>query len=245
MTRESTLLYGSAEFAALAGVTVRALRHYERLGLLRPRRSPAGYRTYSSGDLAELEQIIALKSIGVPLKRIAMVRCANAEVLATALRDQRVILQEKRAALSRAIDAIGEAESALRSGRLPGAPLFKRIIEMMHMHNDGEAWQETYDRLMALWTERRKQISSDEMVAIGAQWETLAGDLMNAADEDPEGANAQRLADRWLAMLDRLYGEEASECMFVTALRDLDQWSPSVASWRGWEVLRKTLNARA
>jgi DNA-binding transcriptional MerR regulator len=38
------------EFAALTGVTVRALHHYDRLGLLKPSRySSAGYRLYLRG----------------------------------------------------------------------------------------------------------------------------------------------------------------------------------------------------
>ena len=51
------------EVAALAGVTVRALHHYDRLGLLKPaRRTAAGYRVYSESDFARLQQIVTLKS---------------------------------------------------------------------------------------------------------------------------------------------------------------------------------------
>jgi len=59
--------YSVAELAELAGVTVKALHHYDRLGLLCPRRSNAGYRLYSSRDLERLEQIVALKAIGLSL----------------------------------------------------------------------------------------------------------------------------------------------------------------------------------
>lgn len=60
--------YRAREFATLAGVTVRTLHHYDRLELLKPRRTRAGHRVYSARDLESLEQIIALKFIGVPLK---------------------------------------------------------------------------------------------------------------------------------------------------------------------------------
>jgi MerR family transcriptional regulator, thiopeptide resistance regulator len=66
--------YGTISFAALVGVTPRALRYYDRLGLLRPKRSRAGYRIYSARDLEALEEIVALKFIGVPLKKIAAIR---------------------------------------------------------------------------------------------------------------------------------------------------------------------------
>ena len=43
------------EFAEKAGVTVRTLHHYDRLGLLKPSsRTGAGYRLYTEQDLARL-----------------------------------------------------------------------------------------------------------------------------------------------------------------------------------------------
>ena len=62
--------YHVREFAKLAGVTVRALHHYDRLGLLKPTRSEAGYRLYYLRDLERFEQIVALKFLGIPLKQI-------------------------------------------------------------------------------------------------------------------------------------------------------------------------------
>jgi len=58
-------LYRVKEFAELAGVTTKALHHYERIGLLRPGRTDAGYRMYAERDLERLEQIIALKFLGI------------------------------------------------------------------------------------------------------------------------------------------------------------------------------------
>jgi len=59
--------YRVHEFAELTGVSVRALHHYDRLGLLKPRRAASRYRIYVADDVAVLEQIVALKFIGVPL----------------------------------------------------------------------------------------------------------------------------------------------------------------------------------
>jgi DNA-binding transcriptional MerR regulator len=43
-------VYRVHQFAELAGVTIKALRHYDRLGLLKPARSDAGYRLYRLAD---------------------------------------------------------------------------------------------------------------------------------------------------------------------------------------------------
>jgi DNA-binding transcriptional MerR regulator len=63
-------LYKSREFASLAGVTVRTLHYYDRIGLLRPQRNGCGYRLHSLAHLELLEQIAALKFLGIPLKEI-------------------------------------------------------------------------------------------------------------------------------------------------------------------------------
>jgi DNA-binding transcriptional MerR regulator len=58
-------IYQANEFAELAGVTVRALHHYDRLGLLKPSgRTNSGYRLYTDRDLVRLEQIVVLKFLG-------------------------------------------------------------------------------------------------------------------------------------------------------------------------------------
>ncbi len=62
--------YRISEFAALAGVTVRTLHHYDRVGLLRPMRTANGYRRYSDAHLITLEQITALQFIGLSLSNV-------------------------------------------------------------------------------------------------------------------------------------------------------------------------------
>src|SRR5262245_63641412 len=64
-------VYRAKEFAELAGVTVRTLHHYDRLGLLEPSaRTASGYRLYTDRDLVRLEQIVVLKFVGLPLEQI-------------------------------------------------------------------------------------------------------------------------------------------------------------------------------
>jgi len=51
-------MYRIQEFAAKAGVTVRTLHHYDRIGLLKPRRTHTRYRVYSDADLPRLQRIL-------------------------------------------------------------------------------------------------------------------------------------------------------------------------------------------
>src|SRR6058998_1123146 len=94
--------YRAQEFAELAGVTVRTLHHYDRLGLLKPGRTQAGYRVYRDRDLERLEQIVALKFLGLPLKQIKTLLDRDALELPDALRMQRKVLEEKKRLLENA-----------------------------------------------------------------------------------------------------------------------------------------------
>ncbi len=60
-----------SELAKRTGVSVHALRHYEKLGMLAPARSPAGYRHYTEAMRREVVFIAMSRAIGFSLKAIA------------------------------------------------------------------------------------------------------------------------------------------------------------------------------
>ena len=61
------------EFSSLARISIRTLRHYDELGLLRPLQvdTGTGYRYYSVSQLPRLHRILALRDLGFPLERVA------------------------------------------------------------------------------------------------------------------------------------------------------------------------------
>jgi MerR family transcriptional regulator, thiopeptide resistance regulator len=63
--------YTVSEMAKLSGVSVRALHHYDDLGLLKPASLGAnGYRYYGREELLRLQQILFHRELGLPLERI-------------------------------------------------------------------------------------------------------------------------------------------------------------------------------
>jgi len=65
-------MFSIGEFARHGRVSVRMLRHYDAIGLLRPASVDAasGYRFYEASQLAELNRIIALKDLGFTLQQV-------------------------------------------------------------------------------------------------------------------------------------------------------------------------------
>jgi DNA-binding transcriptional MerR regulator len=190
------------EFGKLAGVTVRALHHYDRLGLLRPQRTGAGYRVYSTRDLERLEQIVALKFLGIPLKQIRGMLDLDGVELPDALRMQRTVLEQKRKLLDRAILAIRKAEQSIGPGGRADSRLLTKIIEVIEMQNDS-SWSEKYysAEARAKIDERRKEWTPELQAQVSKQWTELFADVEAALDEDPASERAQALAVRWKALV--------------------------------------------
>jgi MerR family transcriptional regulator, thiopeptide resistance regulator len=186
------------EFAALTGVSVRALRHYDRLGLLKPRRTTSGYRVYSENDLAVLEQIVSLKFIGIPLRDIRRLLRSGRDDFASVLAAQRIVLEEKRRRLDRAIAAIREAQAG---GPLPDAAGLKRIIEVITMQDQRDEFKTQYDALLQGKIERLRAMSPEVREKLRRQFADLCKEIEGALGEDPASPRAQQLAGRWLELL--------------------------------------------
>jgi DNA-binding transcriptional MerR regulator len=62
------------EFARLGGVSIRTLRHYDQIGLLRPATvdPETGYRGYSAAQLGQINRIMALKELGLSLAQVRL-----------------------------------------------------------------------------------------------------------------------------------------------------------------------------
>jgi MerR family transcriptional regulator, thiopeptide resistance regulator len=207
-------------FAELTGVTVKALHHYERRGLLAPRRSRAGYRRYTLGDLAQLDRILALKSLGFPLGQIdallkggplaaAGSRGASAGAgPARALREQRDQLAAMREKIDRAIGALDA---------LARDPEPRRALERF-----------TRDTAWARWEAKRAEMASPAPRApdrASPSRFALFHEIREALDCDPSGASARPLAARWSALVE---AEADGNPDVIAALRKV---AASRASW--------------
>src|SRR6478752_7825115 len=190
-------MYRVSDFAGKAGVTVRTLHHYDRLGLLKPSgRTEAGYRLYGERDFARLQEIVTLKFIGLPLRQIKDLLDGSDLDLSSTLRLQRRLLQEKRLQLEAAIQAIEEAERSLKSSRAPDLVALKKIIEVMERQNAME-WTKKYysEEAQAKIAERARSWTPELQAKVEQDWKTLIADVEAAiaAKLDPASAKARAL----------------------------------------------------
>ncbi len=64
------VLITALECAERIGITVRALRLYEQHGLISPRRTSKQWRLYGRNEITRLNEILALKTLGLSLRDI-------------------------------------------------------------------------------------------------------------------------------------------------------------------------------
>ena len=199
MKSSGQIRYQPREFARLAGVSVRTLHHYDRLGLLKPAgRTASGYRLYNGEHFARLQQIVTLKFIGFTLREIRKL-VAGAD-LRTALRVQRASLEEKRRQLDQAIDAIIQAAEAPMSRRGTDWQAFATIVQRIQMQTNHEWTKKYYSAEAQKVLDDRRQLWSPELQErVSKQWMGLFDDIKSAIAQGvpPESPDGQSLARRW------------------------------------------------
>lgn len=109
-------MYTSGEFAEKAHVTLRTIRYYDKMNLLKPSmHTEAGARLYSDQDFAKLQQILLFKYLGFSLEEIREMTLASADphFLNESLKIQKRLLQERQEELQSMILAVDRTSEAL------------------------------------------------------------------------------------------------------------------------------------
>ncbi|MFE0038369.1 MerR family transcriptional regulator [Streptomyces sp. NPDC059015] len=188
------------QVSTLIGVTVRALHHWDGIGLLRPSlRTAAGYRLYTAGDLERLHRIVVYRGTGLGLDRIQAVLDDSTADVPGALRAQRTKVAERidrleqlSAGLDRMIDA--------HDGGLPLTVEQQAAIFGPEWNPDWPAQARRRFGDTTQWrqyAERSASRDPDEWQAITdamADFESALGDAMDAG-VTPGSPEANRLVE--------------------------------------------------
>jgi MerR family transcriptional regulator, thiopeptide resistance regulator len=197
--------------AALTGVSVRTLHHYDHIGLVVPSvRTPADYRGYTDADIERLHLVLVYRSVGLPLEEIRrLLDDASPDVLEH-LQRQHGLLLEQADRLQHTIKAVEELMSAHRNGiqlsaeeqvEIFGTTVFSEeyAAEAEERWGDGDAWKQSQQRL--------SKFSKQDWIEVKAEGDALLQALATAKRSGvvPGSAKANALADRHRASVERFY----------------------------------------
>jgi DNA-binding transcriptional MerR regulator len=197
------------ELARLTGITVRALHHYDEIGLVVPsQRTAAGYRLYDDADVIRLQQVLLFRELGLPLDEIAFAidQAGTREEL---LRKHREALVEKRARIDAMLSALDSALGSFEKGHLMQdddvRKLFGDFDPTQYEDEVKQRWGNTdaYKESMR----RTKQYGKAEWQQIQGDWGTIYGDmaaLMKAGTPVTDPA-VQALVEKHRAHIDQWF----------------------------------------
>ena len=201
--------YQVKEVAQLSGLTVRALHHYDSLGLLVPSaRSAAGYRLYDDDDLLRLQQILIGRELGLSLVAVRRTLDDPGFDRRHALRAQRAELAARAERATDMIRAIDAALTAIEEKDM-GKVDMKKIF-------DGFDPDQYAEEVEARWgnTDAYKISAQRTKSYTAADWQTLkdeqAAILADALAARRDGVRADEpramdIAERHRQSIDRWF----------------------------------------
>lgn len=217
--------YSVKKLAALAGVSVRTLHLYDRIGLLKPSaRTTAGYRSYGEKELLKLQQILFYKELDFPLRAIADILDSPDFDLVQALKSHRSALQSRSSRISTMLTTIDKTIFQLKNNcmlnheelyeGLPkekAAAYRKEAIEKW----GPDAIRQSEDHLYKMGREDREKLNRESNDVTQA--------LASLMQEDPASDKVQALIARHYACIRMYWGTAGSADTQAAAYHGLGQ----------------------
>lgn len=230
------------DLAAATGLTVRALRHFDDIGLLCPAdRSPAGHRWYTAGDVRRLYRIVALRRLGIPLSRIAACLAGDAGTLETVVRAQLDQLDRHLQGQRQLRYRLGVLLRAVEQSTEPAIDELLRTMEDMM-----ERSQFTPEQLARAKQRHREPGFAERF----AEWQVRCAELTKQLGvhlrdgADPADPAVQALAARWQALMDELTGGDRGTLSSVyrrIEARGAEAATRGALTAEAWDYLRLAL----
>jgi DNA-binding transcriptional MerR regulator len=191
-----------SQLATYAGVTVRAIRHYHKIGLLaEPARDHSGYRSYGAAAVVRLIRIRTLADAGVPLARVEELLDAESDEFAEGLGEidkklraeiRRLQGTRKRLARLAAGDHLALPQSVVDYlDRLRGLDVEERYIEM-----ERDAWimiaAQVPDQIDDIILSKHRQLDDPDTLRLYS----LLSDAFEWAVDDPRVDEAAEIIER-------------------------------------------------
>ncbi|MCT9931572.1 MerR family transcriptional regulator [Planotetraspora sp. A-T 1434] len=220
------------ELAHATGLTVRTLRHYDQIGLLRAsERTASGHRRYTREEVRRLYRVRALRGLGLSLEEIAKLLADSADDLAT-MRDllaaQLRDVEEHAHRIRQLTQRLHGLLDQIERSPMPGQDQFMTTLEMMSVF-EAHFTQDQRGRL----AERRAVLSPEAVDKAKAEWSGLVGELLRHVQGDTpvEDPRVQDLVERWDALGDVFHGGDervkaAAKTMWQENSTDLSQRLP-------------------
>lgn len=229
------------EVAELVGVSVRALHHYDEIGLLTPTETTeSGYRLYSEENLETLQQILFFKELGFPLKEIKTMLNNPSYDRKEALVLQRKMLVEKRGRIDQMIETIDKTIKHMEGEiHMTNEERFKGIQFTSNPYEE-EARKRWGNESVDEANKKLQSLTKDEQHELSEKWDTIFKKLASLRKQSPESEEAQAAIKEWYDLLNNNFGQYTLEAfrglgqMYIQDERftkNIDQYGEGLAAF--------------
>ena len=227
--------------AKMSGVSIRALHHYDAIGLLKPSSlSASGYRQYRDEDLERLQEVLFFRELGFSLEDIRKIIDSPEYDRRQALTLHRDLLLEKRKKMDELVRTIGRTLDSMERGtKMESTGLFGGLDEatMEEYRQEARArWGSVVDESYRKYG----QYSKAEKDAMAAEISSVYTKIAGLMDGDPALPEVQALVGRWHQIINERFYECSVEVfrnlgdMYVQDARftaNIDKTKPGLAKY--------------
>lgn len=204
---------GPGEAAAKLGVTVKALRVYEREGLVKPDRTVGQWRAYGPAQIARIHMILVMRELGLSLKGIREALDGKGFNLSALLTTQQDALEQRRRKITDAIEHIHAARLRIAQGPPLSMDDFihlsrETIMEDTAMSPEAKAGLAAHIRanvpsadLEAFRATWRPELAAADRDMVKAELKILFAEMKKFAEiGDPNSEAAKAAMLRWITV---------------------------------------------
>ena len=209
--KEKLLTVG--ETAARAGVSIRTLRHYDAIGLLKPETvTPAGYRLYGEKEMRKLERILFFRELDFPLQEIQAILLNPGYDEQAAIARQLALMKKKRERLDLLILRL---EGAADGENDPEFEVFD-MKEIERMKNEyaqevRQRWGKT--KAYAQSEEKHAAYGKAEYASMQEEMDALMAQFAAVRGVNPADARVQALVESWKACITKWHYDCTDEIL--------------------------------
>jgi len=225
----------AAAVAKRFGVSVKALRVYEELGLLKPARTVSGWRIYRQPELERLSTILALKQLGLPLKRIGELLRGRGD-LSAALALQEAALVDAKAEAEQALTLVRAARVKLAEKKSLSPDELSNLVRSTAMSefkwNDKmEALARKHYTPEQLQNLHARRFTAQDQERVSAAWAQVFADIdALGPNADPASEEALDVGRRAQALINEFTQGDPALLKAVTGMKKDMMADPTIAA---------------
>lgn len=198
------------QVAALVGVSVRTLHHWDQIGLVHPSgRTFADYRVYSADDVTRIQRVLVYREAGFPLAEVG-------RLLDDTRLDERAHLRRQRELLVARITHLQEMVLAVDT-MMEAVSMGSKLTPAEKAEIFGNDWSPEYEtEAEQRWGEspqwaqsqqRAATLTKEDWQQVKTEGDALDSDLAQAVRSgvEPGSVEANALAERHRASIEQFY----------------------------------------